>query len=920
MAVALVCSWPGPRSTKDHDDYIPIETLAGLLRRCIGDADLAQGRQLHRQIVKQGLARNDLLGNYLVQMYSKCRSLDDANAAFSALRSRGIATWNTLIAAQSSPAAVFDLYTRMKLEERAENRPNKLTIIAVLGAIASGDPSSSSSSRAPSIAQARIVHDDIRGSDLERDLFVATALLDAYGKCGCVESALEVFSRIQVPDLICWNAAIMACAGNDERPDRALLLVRRMWLEGLLPNRASFVAILSSCGDHSSLPLARSIHARVEELGFLGDVVVATALVTMYGRCGSVDESIAVFEAMAVRNHVSWNAMIAAFAQCGHRSAAFAIYWRMQQEGFRPNKITFVTALKAACSSSSQDLGESAALHGWIACAGLEGDVMVGTALVTMYGSTGAIDRARAAFDAIPAKNIVSWNAMLTAYGDNGRAREAMELFAAMKRQSLAPNKVSYLAVLGCCEDVSEARSIHAEVVGNGLFAQESSIANGVVRMFARSGSLEEAVAAFDATVVKDSVSWNTKVAALSAREDLHGAITAFYTMQHEGFRPDKFTLVSVVDVCADLGTLELGRSIQQQLSAAIEVERDVVVASAVMNMVAKCGSSVDECERLFARMPDDRKDLVAWNTMIAAYAQHGHGRKALKLFRIMQQRSSVRPDSSTFVSVLSGCSHAGLVEDGIHCFFLAREVLGIEQQPVEHYACLVDVLGRMGYLREAEDFIRKMPLPADSVVWTSLLGACSSYGDLEGGERAARAFIELYRSDSVGYVVLSNIYAAAGRWEDSIRVREDMAERRVKKRVPGKSSIVVKNRVHEFFARDRSHPQSDAIYAELERLKGLIREAGYVPDTRLVLHDVEEEQKEQLLWYHSEKLAIAFGLISVPHRHSIRVIKNLRVCKDCHTATKFIARVTQREIAVRDCNRFHHFGKDGECSCGDYW
>jgi hypothetical protein len=230
----------------------------------------------------------------------------------------------------------------------------------------------------------------------------------------------------------------------------------------------------------------------------------------------------------------------------------------------------------------------------------------------------------------------------------------------------------------------------------------------------------------------------------------------------------------------------------------------------------------------------------------------------------------------------------------------------------------MVDILGRAGYLEEAHDFINSMPIQPDATVWGSLLGACRNYMNIRLGELVAKHLLQSCSENAAHYVLMSNIYAAAGRWDDVAKVRKMMKDRGVEKN-PGCSWIEINNKLYAFLAEDRAHPQMHKIYAKLDELFGQMKEAGYVPDTNFVLRNVEEEQKEYFLCYHSEKLAIAFGLINTSDRTPIRIAKNLRVCGDCHSAIKFISNIVERNIVVRDANRFHHF-KDGLCSCGDFW
>jgi pentatricopeptide repeat protein len=303
------------------------------------------------------------------------------------------------------------------------------------------------------------------------------------------------------------------------------------------------------------------------------------------------------------------------------------------------------------------------------------------------------------------------------------------------------------------------------------------------------------------------------------------------------------------------------------------------------------------------------------WSTLISGYGIHGHGREALYLFD--QMKASIKPDHIAFLSALSACSHGGLIVKGWECFNCMSRDFQVTPRS-EHYACMVDLLGRAGQLNEARDFIERMPTMPEAGVWGALLGACIIHLNVELAEVAAKSLFELDADNSGRYVLLSNIYTSLGKRYDADRVRALMKRRGVRKTV-GHTIIEIKNKIYTFVAGDQSNPQTNLIYLELEKMINRIREVGYVPDLNFVLHDVEEEMKEKMLYVHSEKLAIVFGLLNTEPDCVIRIKKNLRVCGDCHTATKFISKVTEREIIVRDAHRFHHY-KEGTCSCGDYW
>jgi pentatricopeptide repeat protein len=389
-------------------------------------------------------------------------------------------------------------------------------------------------------------------------------------------------------------------------------------------------------------------------------------------------------------------------------------------------------------------------------------------------------------------------------------------------------------------------------------------------------------------------------------------ALSIFHEMQLSGTKPNAVTMVSVVLACARLAALQQGKCFHAYIIKCV-FDLNVVLETTLIDMYAKCGK-VEIARQMFDNI--SRKNVVSWTAMIGGYAMHGLAEDAHALF-IQMVQVGMKPDHITFTHILYACTHAGLVEEGWKYFNCMKQDYSITPR-VDHYACMVDLLGRAGHLDEAQELIKHMPLEPNAGVWGALLGVCRTHGNIELAKHVAERLFELEPEDAGNYVLLSNIYAAAGRWDDAAKVRTMMKSKGLKK-TPGCSLIEVNKKVHSFLVGDQLHPQSEQIYAVLENLKMQMKEAGYVPDTNFVLHNVEEEVKEHMLHSHSEKLAIAFGLINTSPGTPIHITKNLRVCGDCHRATKFISKIVRREIIVRDSNHFHHF-KEGLCSCRDYW
>ncbi|URD90861.1 Pentatricopeptide repeat-containing protein [Musa troglodytarum] len=432
-----------------------------------------------------------------------------------------------------------------------------------------------------------------------------------------------------------------------------------------------------------------------------------------------------------------------------------------------------------------------------------------------------------------------------------------------------------------------------------------------VVNMYAKCRRIEEARRMFDRMPERDLVAWNAIVAGYAQNGMAERALEMVIRLQKDGRKPDSVTLVSALPACANVGSLKIGKTVH---AFAMKAGFDslVNVSTALVDMYSKRGA-IETARLVFDSMR--LKNVVSWNSMIDGYGQNGDAEEAWRLFEKMK-RSSVKPNDITFLSVLSACGHSGLVQEGKKYFAGMKEDYGLEPN-MDHYGCMVDLLGRAGRLHEAWDFIQKMPISPGISVYGAMLGACKIHKNVKLGEEAAQRLFELEPDEGGYHVLLANIYAAASMWEDVARVRT-MMEKKGLQKTPGYSSIDLKNEMHTFYSGSTDHPQSQKIYTRLARLIDEIKAVGYVPDGDS-LHDVEEDVKEQLLGTHSEKLAIAFGLINTTPGTSLQIRKNLRVCNDCHEATKFISQVTGREIIVRDMQRFHHF-KNGQCSCGDYW
>lgn len=559
-------------------------------------------------------------------------------------------------------------------------------------------------------------------------------------------------------------------------------------------------------------------------------------------------------------------------------------------------------------------LREGKVVHAQILNSHFRDDLVIQNTILNMYAKCGSLVDARNVFDKMSVRDMVTWTAMITGYSQNGEAEEALILFPQMLRKGLKPNEFTLSSLLKASgdrpADYKQGTQLHGYCLKCG-FDSNVYVGSSILDMYARYGHMVEAQSIFEGLVSKNEVSWNALIAGHARKGEGEHAFRLFREMQRKCFKATHFTYASLFTACASTGSLEPGKWVHAHV---IKSGGRLVafVGNTLVDMYAKSGS-IEDGKKVFDRLV--KRDVVSWNSMLTGYAQHGLGKETLQQFEEML-RIGIQPNDITFLCVLTACSHAGLLDEGHHYFELMKKYR--VEPDVSHYVTMVDLLGRAGLLDRAERFIREMPFEPTAAVWGALLGACRMHKNMELGAYAAEHVFELDPNDSGPHILLYNMYASAGRWNDAAKVRKMMKESGVKKE-PACSWVEIENAVHMFIANDDAHPQWEEIRKMWEKISGKIKEIGYVPDTSHVLLFVDQQEREVKLQYHSEKLALAFALLNTTPGSTIRIKKNIRVCGDCHSAIKYVSKVVGREIIVRDTNRFHHF-RDGSCSCGDYW
>ncbi|XP_027154188.1 pentatricopeptide repeat-containing protein At4g14850 [Coffea eugenioides] len=683
--------------------------------------------------------------------------------------------------------------------------------------------------------------------------------------------------------------------------------------------------LTSAVSAHSSIRLGRAIHAKIFRTLYQNQLpsFLVNHLINMYSKLDRLDSAQHVLSLTppAFRSVVTWTSLISGSVQNGHFTSALSQFSSMRcVDNILPNDFTFPCLFKASTALNSPFLGQQ--FHALAVKLKLTSDVYVGCSAFDMYYKAGLNDDACKMFDKMPHRNIAMWNAYICNAVVNGKPKDAVIKFVELLYVGVeglredGPNSITFCAVLNACADslnLKLGQQLHGYVIRYGCEG-DVAVSNGLIDFYGKCKEVKFSEMVFDGMMDRNVVSWCSMVAVYEQNYMGEKACETFVEARRGNFEPTDFLLSSVLSACAGLADLEFGRAVHG-IAVKACIERDVFVGSALVDMYGKCGS-VDDCEQAFYEMPD--RNLITWNALIGGYAHQGRADMALELFEEMTSGSSVvMPNYVTFVCVLTACSRGGMVNKGMDIFESMRWKYGIEPG-AEHYACVVDMLGRAGFVERAYEYIKSMPIRPTISVWGALLGACKVYKKPELGKIAAENLFELDPMDSGNHVILSNMFAAAGRWEEANHVREEMKDVGIKKGV-GYSWMSIKNSLHVFQAKDTSHERNFEIQAMLDKLKKDMKAAGYVPDTEVSLYDLEEEEKESEVWSHSEKIALAFALIALPPGVPIRITKNLRVCVDCHSAMKFFSGILGREIIVRDNSRFHCF-KDNQCSCSDYW
>lgn len=861
-------------------------TFAITLSACAKLHNLHFGMALHSSLLKTSLHSSSFCQAALIHLYAKCHSLNSARSIFDASLSLDTVSSTALMSAYVQagfPEEALHIFDKMRTTTTFYPLPDQVALVTVLNAYISvgnlhhacqlfqnmpistrnvvawnvmisghakrshykealaffhqmrnhGVQSSRSTlasvlsaiASLASLHNGLLVHAHAVKQGFDSSMYVASSLINMYGKCEMLDAAHQVFDALPHKNMIVWNTMLGVYSQNGYLSNvMELFLV--MTMSGVHPDEFTYTSILSSCACFEYLQIGRQLHSTIIKEGFTSNLCVNNALIDMYAKAGALKEASKQFENMTCRDHISWNAIIVGYVQEEEEAGAFALFRRMHLHGVVPDEVSLASILSACGNVKLLEAGQQ--FHCLSFKLGLETNLFAGSSLIDMYSKCGAVEDAHKIYSTMPEMSVVSVNALIAGYALKN-TREAINLLHEMQILGLKPSEITFASLIDVCKGpamVILGMQIHCAIVKRGLLFGSEFLGTSLLGMYMDSQKLADANILFsEFSNLKSTVMWTALISGHTQNECSDVALNLYREMRDDNILPDQATFVTVLRACALLSSLRDGTEIHS-LIFHTGFDLDELTSSALVDMYAKCGD-VKSAVQVFEELAI-KKDVICWNSMIVGFAKNGYAESALKVFDVMTQ-SCITPDDVTFLGVLTACSHAGWVYEGRQIFDIMVNYYGIEPR-VDHYACMVDLLGRWGYLKEAEEFIDKLEVEPNAMIWANLLGACRIHGDERRGQRAAEKLIKLEPLNSSPYVLLSNMYAASGHWDEARSLRRTMIQKDIQK-MPGCSWIVVGQKTNLFVAGDTSHPSYDDISQALKHLTALIKDNRFQDD-----------------------------------------------------------------------------------------
>lgn len=759
----------------------------------------------------------------MLTAYSHSGDITTAISLFDAMPNPDVVSWNALVSSYCQRGMYREsvaLFLEMARSGVASDRTTFAVLLKSCGAL-------------NDLALGVQFHALAVKTGLVIDVRTGSALVDMYGKCSSLEDALFFFYAMPDKNWVSWGAAIAGCVQNDQYT-RGLELFMDMQRTGMGVSQPAYASVFRSCAAMSCLSTGRQLHAHAIKNKFNTDRIVGTAIVDVYAKANSLVDAKRAFFGLPSHTVETCNAMMVGLVRAGLGNEGMELFQFMTRSGIGFDAVS-LSGVFSACAGIKGYL-QGLQVHCLAMKSGFDSDICVRNAILDLYGKCKALVEAYLIFQDMEQRDSVSWNAIIAALEQNGRYEETVVHFNEMLRFGMEPDDFTYGSVLKACaalQSLEFGLMVHNKVIKSGL-GSDAFVASTVVDMYCKCGMMADAQKLHDRIGRQELVSWNAIMSGFSLNKQSEDAQKLFSQMLDMGLKPDHFTYATVLDTCANLATIEVGKQIHGQIIKQ-EMLVDEYISSTLVDMYAKCGYMQDS---LLMFEKAHKRDFVSWNAMICGYALHGQGVEALQMFDRMQKENVV-PNHATFVAVLRACSHVGLLDDGCRYFHQMTTRYKLEPQ-LEHFACMVDILGRSKGPREALKFISIMPFEADAVIWKTLLSVCKIHRDVEVAELAANNALQLDPEDSSVYILLSNVYAELGKWVDVSRTRRLMRKGRLMKE-PGCSWIEVQSEMHGFLVGDNVHPRSRELYDMLNYLIDEMKLSGYEPDLAYFAEVVEE-------------------------------------------------------------------------------
>lgn len=800
-------------------------TLPLVLKACARLNAVERGRKIHDRIRETGVIGDIRVGTALVDFYGKCGLVDNAREVFDEMGVRDVILWNAMLYGYVGCCRFEKAVSLFMQMQREGLKPNSRTVVGLLLAC-------------KEVYELKLGQ-EIHGYCLRNGLFdldphVGTALIGFYSRFDVRISRL-VFDLMAVRNIVSWNAIITGYIDMGEHLEACNLFVLLL-LDGVNFDPITLVAVVQACAELGFLKLGVQIHQLAIKFGYRNDMFIVNALLNMYSDCGSLDLSCRLFENIPKRDVALWNSIINAYTEYGIYDEAVSLFITMWTEGIGEDERTIAIML-SSCSNLADGVRIGESLHAHAIKKGMEIDVALGNAFLGMYAELNCVEAAQKIFKDMTGLNVISWNTLIMALACDKLKDEAWSLFGVMRDSEIKPNSHTMISILAACDDetcLNTGRAIHGIVIKHGIEIG-LSLNTALTDMYMNCGDEASAVNLFESCPNRDVISWNALIASFVKNNQGEKAQLLFSHMTSE-VEPNHVTIINMLSSFTHLAALPHGQCLHAYVvRKQFSFDNNLSLANAFVTMYARCGS-MQNAEKIFKILP--RRNIITWNALITGHAMHGRGNEAILAFLQMLE-DGLRPNAATFIAILSACRHCGFIEKGLQLFHTMVHGFKIKPELV-HYGCVVDLLCRGGRLKEAREFIESMPIEPDASLWRALLSACRDNSDTELAAIIFEKLVELEPMNAGNYILLSNIYAAAGLWLEVRKIRMWLQEQGLKKS-PGLSWIVVRSQVHCFTAGDTLHPQSDMIYANLYSLMGSIREYGYTPDFRWVLHDEED-------------------------------------------------------------------------------